>query len=351
MTLLRGHCRFTGPNAALVGDTPVTTGKFVIATGSRPRPLTFPGAEHLATSDDFLNLTELPRRIVFIGGGYVSTEFGHIAAIAGAQVTLAVRGDQCLKRFDRDLVTQLCDASAGLGIAMLYHSPPHSIEKSGKNLLLRLGALGEQTIEADMVVHGAGRIPDIAGLGLELAGIETTGITTASGETLDELLRLDGFLKTTNPNVYAAGDAAGRYQLTPTATMEGRIVAENILHGDSVTPDYAIIPSAVFSHPTLAGVGLTEEELRARSIPYEVKLRTNLDWPELTRLGVRHSGYKVLFEPGGGKLLGLFYLGEDAEEVVNAAALAMRYAMTVKELMDVVWAYPSFGYTLRYMLG
>jgi len=344
ITLLRGQARFTGPDSALVGGIPVTADKFVIATGSTPRPLAFPGAELLAVSDDFLNLETLPRRIAFIGGGYISTEFAHIAAIAGADVTLAVRGGQCLRRFDRDIVSQLCETSASLGVAIRYFSPPHSIEKTGGGLRLRLGPLGEQEVITDMIVHGAGRVPNLAGLDLEAAGIETT----------NGRLILDSFLATTNPNVYAAGDAAGRSQLTPTAVMEGQVVAANILAEDRPTeraqPGYKVIPSVTFSHPPLAGVGVTEDEANAQGIPHTVKVKTGLAWPELTRLGIRHSGYKVIFEPGRGKLLGVFYLGEDAEEVVNAAALTMRQGLTVKDIMDVIWTYPSFGYTLRYML-
>ncbi|WP_243360360.1 dihydrolipoyl dehydrogenase family protein [Fundidesulfovibrio terrae] len=341
ITLLRGRARFTGSNTMLVGDTPVEAARIVLATGSKPQPLSFPGAKLLAVSDDFLNLKELPPRIAFIGGGYISMEFAHIAAIAGATVTMAVRGDRCLKRFEPDLVSQLCAATASLGVEVLYHSPPHSLEKTESGFVLRVGALGEHAVEADMVFHGAGRVPDLDGLDPAAAGIAVE----------DGKLTLDSFLKTTNPAVYAAGDAAWRYQLTPTAVMEGRAVAANILHGDHVSPDYAYVPSATFTHPTLAGVGLTEEQAKSAGLAYEVKAKTGLSWSELTRLGIRHSGYKVILEPGGGKLLGLFYMGEDAEEVVNLAALCMRQGLTVSQIMDMVWAYPSFGYTLRYMLA
>lgn len=341
ITLLHGHCRFTGPNTVRVGDTVAEASTIILATGSRPQPLAFPGAELLSVSDDFLNLKALPARIAFIGGGYIATEFAHIAAIAGATVTMAVRGDRCLKRFDEDLVSQLCAASTELGIAMRYQSPPHSLERTAGGLTLRLGSTGEQAVEADMVVHGAGRVPNLEGLAPEAAGITLEG----------QGLKLDEFLKTTNPNVYAAGDAAGRSLLTPTAVMEGRAVAANILHGDSVRPDYSVVPSVIFSHPPLAGVGLTEDEAKARNMAYEVKAKFGLDWSELRRLGGRHSGYKVLLEPGGGRLLGVFYLGEDAEEVVNLAALVMRQGLSSAQFMDMVWAYPSFGYTLRYMLA
>ena len=339
--MLRGRARFTGPNAMAVGRDTIEASKILLATGSRPRPLTFPGAELAAVSDDFLNLKELPPRLAFIGGGYISMEFAHIAAIAGAKVTMTVRGERCLKLFDLDLVTQLCQATAALDIEVRYSSPPHSIKKTPGGFELRLGQDGDHVVEADLVLHGAGRVPDLDDLNLDAAGIARDG---------DKLV-LDDFLKTANPDVYAAGDAAGRYMLTPTAVMEGRVAAANILRGDHAKADYSVVPSATFTHPTLAGVGLTEEQLKSQGTKYEVKFETGLTWSELTRLGVRHSGYKALFEPGRGKLLGLFYLGEDAEEMVNLAALCMRQGLTVAQIMDMVWAYPSFGYTLRYMLG
>lgn len=338
--LYYGRARFTGRDSVLVDDELLEASHIVIATGSRPRTLDFPGADLVSTSDDFLNLTELPARIAFIGGGFISMEFSHIAAIAGAKATVAVRGDRCLKRFEIDLVRQLCAATSELGVDVRYNAPPRSIVRTADGLLLRLGRDGEQSVLADLVVHGAGRVPDLDGLDLAAAEISTQG-----GQ-----LVLDEFLRTTNPRVYAAGDAAGRYQLTPTAVMEGRIVAANILGGQR-KPDYSIVPSATFTHPTLAGVGLTEEEARAKGIAYEVKTATGLTWPELTRLGENHGGYKAIMEPAGGRLLGLHFLGEDAEEVVNAAALCMRQGLTVAQIMDMVWAYPSFGYTLRYMLG
>ncbi|MFP5222293.1 MAG: dihydrolipoyl dehydrogenase family protein [Acidobacteriota bacterium] len=339
--LYYGRARFTGRDSVLVDDETLEAPHIVIATGSRPRTLDFPGADLVSTSDDFLNLKELPARIAFIGGGFISMEFAHIAAIAGAKATIAVRGERCLKRFELDLVHQLCTATSQLGVDVLYNAPPHSIERTAGGLLLRLGPDGKQSVLADVVIHGAGRTPDLDGLDLAAAEISTQGGN----------LVLDEYLRTTNPGVYAAGDAAGHFQLTPTAVMEGRIVAANILRGDSLKPDYSIIPSATFTHPTLAGVGLTEEEAKAKGIAFEVKTATSLDWSELTRLGEKHGGYKALMEPSGGRLLGLHYLGEDAEEVINVAALCMRQGLTVAQIMDMVWAYPSFGYTLRYMLG
>lgn len=339
--LYYGPARFTGPATVEVDGEEIEAGNVVIATGSTPRPLDFPGAEHLSTSDDFLNLKALPERIAFVGGGYIAMEFSHIAAIAGARATMAVRGSRCLKRFEPELTEELCRATHSLGVEVLYDAPPHSIEKAASGFVLRAGADGGQRVEADMVVHGAGRVPALEGLNLKAAGIAVK----------DGLLVLDDFLRTTNPAVYAAGDAAGRSQLTPTAVMEGRAAAANIARADSVRPDYSLVPSVTFTHPPLAGVGLTEEQARSRGVPHEVRLKTGLHWPELTRLGIRHSGYKLLLEPGGGRLLGLCYMGENAAEVVNAAALVMRLGLTRDQIMDILWAYPSFGYTLRYMLS
>lgn len=339
--LYHGRARFTGPNSMDVDGEQIEAGHIVLATGSRPRRLDFPGSEHLSTSDDFLNMKELPERIAFIGGGYIAMEFSHIAAIAGASVTMAVRGDRCLKRFEPELTGQLCEATHAMGIDIRYLAPPRSIEKTSGGLVLRAGDMGDQTVEADMVVNSAGRVPDLDGLDLDKAGIRTE----------DGALVLDEHLRTSNPAVYAAGDAAGRYELTPTAVMEGKAVAANILKEGSARPDYSIIPTCTFTHPPLGGVGLTQAQASERGIPCEVKSKTGLKWPELTRLGIRHSGFKVVMEPGGGRLLGLCYMGEDAAEVVNAAALMMRMGLTRDQIMDIVWAYPSFGYAIRYMLS
>ena len=338
--LYYGRAAFTGPDRVAVDGEELAAPAIIIATGSRPRTPDFPGAHLLATSDDFLNLQDLPRRIVFLGGGYIAMEFAQIAAIAGADVTVAVRGDRCLRRFEPELAGEVAAAARTLGAKVLFEAAPHSLERSGLELTLRLGPDGSQAVVADLVVNCLGRVPNLEGLDPGAAGLELR----------DGALVLDDFLRTSNPNVWAAGDVAGRFQLTPTAVMEGRAVASSLL-GLPVKPDYSLVPACVFTHPPLAGVGLTEERARAAGTPYEVKSALTLSWPELTRLGIRHSGYKLLLEPGSGRLLGLHYLGESAQEVVNAAALIMRQGLTKAQIMDIVWSYPSFGYAIRYMLS
>ncbi|GFK93463.1 Glutathione amide reductase [Fundidesulfovibrio magnetotacticus] len=337
--LYHGRARFTGTETLLVDGQELSAGHILLATGSRPHALDIPGAELLATSDDFLNLKELPGRILFLGGGYIALEFAQIAAIAGARVTVAARGDRLLRRFEPEMVEALLEASRELGVEILTGAPPRRVERTASGLAVRLenGA----TLEADLVVNGSGRVPDLDGLDLDAAGIESR----------NGRLVLDPFLKTTNPKVYAAGDAAGIAQLTPTAVMEAKAVAANILEGDHVRPDHSLVPSCVFTHPPLAAVGLTEAQARAAGVPFEVRQARDLTWPELTRLGIRRSGYKLLLEPDGGRLLGIAYLGEAAAEVANQAMLVMRLGLRQSEIMDIAWAYPSFGYALRYMLS
>lgn len=340
---LHGKVRFLSPEVLQVGETRVTPGQILLATGSTPRPLSFPGADLLATSADFLEMDRLPGRIVFVGGGYISMEFAHAAAVAGAHVTIVQRSERCLRNFDHDLVNALCAATTEVGVDVLFNASVQSVERSATGYRVRAGLTGEILLAADRVFHGAGRVPDTAGLDCAAGGV-TVG---AEGR-----IECDPHMRSvSNPRVWAAGDCAGTgWPLTPTASMEARVAARNMLGGE-LTPDYSIIPSAAFTQPAIARVGLLEEVAKARGIPHAVKSRLDLRWPEFRRLGEKRAGFKLLYDPETRRILGAHLLGEDAEETINLFALAMRANMTLDDLGDMLWAYPSFGYAVRYMLG
>jgi len=219
-----------------------------------PADLKIPGTGYLTTSDQFLELNELPRRIVFIGGGYIAFEFAHVAARAGSQVTVLHRGPRPLALFDPDLVDQLVERTRELGIDVHLGTEAIGIEKSFAQLIVRAVASGETgTFQAEMVVHAAGRVPEINDLNLDVAGIEWD----------KRGVRVNEFLQSVSiPSVYAAGDAAasGGPPLAPVASYEGQIVATNLLNGNRETPNYLGIPSVVFTIPQLAAVGLSESE-------------------------------------------------------------------------------------------
>jgi glutathione reductase (NADPH) len=339
-----GRARFVGPNAVRVGEDVLEGRYVVVATGQKPADLRISGREHLTTSDQFLELDELPKRILFIGGGYIAFEFAHAAVRAGAQVTIVHRGPRPLPLFDPDLVNQLVELTLELGVDVQLGTEVIDVDKSSGRLIVQATASGKQrTFEADMVVHAAGRVPEIEDLNLDAASVKRNKRGVAVNEFLQSV---------SNPAVYAAGDAAasGGPPLTPVAGYEGLIVAANLLKGNHEKPNYIGIPTVVFTIPPLAAVGLRESEASKRGLHFRVKKEMTAGWYASRRVGETHSGFKVLVEEGTDRILGAHLLGAQAEEVINLFALAMRSGMRATDLKHMLFAYPTHGSNLPYML-
>lgn len=339
-----GRARFTGPTTVQVGEESLEGRYVVIAAGEAPADLKIPGAEHLTTSDQFLELNELPRRILFIGGGYIAFEFSHVAVRAGSRVTVLHRSPRPLSLFDPDLVDQLVERTRELGIEVHLGTEAIGIDKSSAQLSVRALASGETgTFQAEMVVHAAGRVPDINDLNLDAAGIEWD----KQGVRVNEFLQ-----SVSNPSVYAAGDAAasGGMPLAPVASYEGQIVAANLVKGNHRRPTYIGIPSVVFTIPPLAMVGLGEQEAREQNLKFRVKQEMTSTWYSSRRVGETCSGYKVLVEEGTDRILGAHILGGEAGEVINLFALAIQLGMRATDLKHVLLAYPTNGSNIPRML-
>jgi len=339
-----GRAHFVDRTSIQVGGDTLVGRHVVIATGARHAPLGIPGEELLTTSTQFLELEELPHRIVFVGGGYIAFEFAHIAARAGAQVQVLHRGSRPLKQFDPDLVSQLMQATRELGVEVRLNTAVAAIERQGDHLLAH-ARTGEQehTVEADLVVHAAGRVPEIDDLELEIAGVSHE----KEGVSVNEYLQ-----SVSNPAVYAAGDAvmSGGFPLTPVAGMQGDIVARNLLEGNRRTPNYAGIPSVVFTTPPLARVGLLEEAARAQGLRFTTHHEDTSSWYTSRRVALPHTGFKVLVEEGTERLLGAHVLGLHAEEVINLFALAIRAGLRANDLKQMVYAYPTSASDVSYMV-
>ena len=339
-----GRARFAGPTTVQVGEETLEGRYVVIATGEAPADLGIPGAEHLTTSDQFLELNELPRRILFIGGGYIAFEFAHVAALAGSQVTVLHRGPRPLALFDPDLVDQLVERTRELGIDLHLETEATEIEKSSAQLIVRALASGEtHTFQADMVVHSAGRVPEIGDLNLDAAGIEWE----------KRGVRVNDFLQSVSiPAVYAAGDAAasGGLPLAPVASYEGLVVAANLLKGNHQKTNYLGIPSVVFTIPPLAAVGLSERGAREQNLKFRVKKEMTSTWYSSRRVAETYSGYKVLIEEGTDHILGAHILGSQASEVINLFALAIRSGMRATDLEHMLFAYPTSSSNMARML-
>ncbi len=339
-----GRAHFVDRTSVQVGEDTLVGRHVAIATGARHAPLEIPGEDLLTTSTQFLDLEELPRRIVFVGGGYIAFEFAHIAARAGAQVQVLHRGSRPLKQFDPDLVSLLVQASRELGIEVHVNRAVTAIERQGDRLLVhtRTGAQ-EHTVEADLVVHAAGRVSEIDDLDLEVAGIARE----KDGISVNEYLQ-----SVSNPAVYAAGDAvaSGGFPLTPVAGMQGGIVARNLLEGNRHTPNYTGIPSVVFTTPPLARVGLLEEAARAQGLRFTTHHEDTSGWYSSRRVALGHTGFKTLVEEGTERILGAHLLGLHAEEVINLFALAIRMGLRASDLKQMVYAYPTSASDVSYMV-
>ncbi len=339
-----GRARFVGPTTVEVGDETLDGRYVVIAAGQKPADLKIPGEEHLTTSDQFLELNELPRRILFIGGGYIAFEFAHVAVRAGSKVTIVHRGPRPLPRFDPDLVDQLVTRTRELGIRVEVETRAEGIEKTTNGLAVHATTGGTRvTFEADMVVHGAGRVAEIDDLGLDAAEVKWDKNGVAVNEYLQSV---------SNPAMYAAGDAAasGGPPLTPVAGYEGRIVASNLLKGNHLKPDYSGVPSVVFTTPPLASVGLHERAAREQGLRFRVKHENTSGWYSSRRVAETCSGFKVLVEEGSDRILGAHLLGPEAGETINLLAFAIRSGLRAPDLKHMIFAYPTHASDIPYML-
>jgi glutathione reductase (NADPH) len=336
-----GEAHFVDTSSLQVDGETLTAKHIAIATGAKPRELGIPGAEYVKTSTDFLELETLPERIVFIGGGYISFEFAHIAARAGAQVTIVHRGERPLEAFDADLVEELIDATRSIDIDVRLQAEVTAIEKEGSRLRVHMSDGG--SLPADLVVHGAGRVPEIDALQLEQGSIEYT----SRGVVVNDYLQ-----SVSNPAVYAAGDAAETMgmPLTPVAVAHGHVVSSNLLKGNQRTLDYTGTPSVVFTVPALARTGMTEDEARKQGLKFTVNFQKTDDWYSARRTNEKHTAFKVLLEEGSGRILGAHLLSSHAGEVINMFALAIRHHMTATDIKQTIFVHPAESSDISYMV-
>ena len=339
-----GRAKFRGPRSvAINGD--VLDGRFVLlATGAVPMRLGIEGEEHMITSTEFLELDQLPKRIVLLGGGYIAAEFSHIAARAGAKVIVLEQMDRMLTPFDPDLVSWLMEKFREIGVEVKLKTRVTGISKEGNTLVVRATSNGkEQSFGTDLVVHAAGRVPDLDSLDLPAADVATE----------KRRLKLNEFLQSeTNPAVYAAGDAAGKGPpLTPIAGRDGTVAAANMLGGNRERPNYHGVPSVAFTIPPIASVGLSEQQARERGLHFRVQKENASDWYAARRVGEKVYGYKVLIENGSERILGAHLVGPHADEVINVFAVAIRNDLTAHQLEGTVFAYPTGGSDVVYMFG
>ncbi len=344
--VVRGVARFTSRSSLTVADRTLEAARaIVIAAGARPADLPFDGRDLVIDSTAFFALPELPRRIAFVGGGYVSMELAHVAARAGAQVTVVHRGRRPLTAFDPDLVDRLVGRSREAGIDIrLETSVARVVLGDDGGLRVATSHDDDETeLTVDLVVHGAGRVPDVDDLDCATGGVarEKAGVS------------VDAWLQSpSNPLVWAAGDcaASGAPPLTPMASEEGERLADNLLTGARRAADYGVVPSCAFTVPPLARVGMSEADAKQGGRDIAVTFNDTATWASARRVGETASACKVLVDRESDAVLGAHLLGPHADEVVNVFAIAMQAGMTATALRRARFAFPTSGSDVPSML-
>ena len=335
---INGFAKFTGPNSIEVDGKEYRAKKIVIATGSKPRKLPIPGFEHTLTSDDLFELEALPSSVIFIGGGAIGMEFAHVFARAGSKVTILEAASRVLPDMDEDMVGELTRFTQSLGVRINTGVHVESIQKTSQGAAVTLtipNITVSSTIDAAIVANGAGRVADIDGLDLHKAGITAD----RKGIVLDQYLR-----SISNPDVFVAGDTVNTSpHLSPVASYEGNIVARNITSPDLISPDYRVVPTAIYTIPAVAGVGLTEYEAKKQGLEFATAFH-NMSASRISSIYAEQVAYsKIIIDSRSDLILGAHIIGHNAQELINIFALAMKFKITARDLHDTLYTFPTFS--------
>jgi len=341
--VIKGRAAFAGPNAIRVGDRRLEASHIVIATGSKPRPLPIPGAELMITSNEMLSERELPGSVIFVGGGAISLEFGHVYARAGADVTILEALPQLLPAMDADAVALIQTESERIGIRVKTAVSVKRIEPANNRLRVVFTHHGtEHAAEADRVVNGAGRV----------ANVDTLDLAAGNVEHSNGRVAVDCHLRSTsNSQVHVCGDAVPiSPQLSPIATYEGDIVGRNIVEGPKYSPNYESIATSVYTVPALAAVGLTEAAANQKGFAIKVHSNDMQGWFSARTYAETVAWSKIIVDEPTDRILGAHFVGHTGEELVNIFGLAMRFGITATQIKDTVYAYPTFSSDIKHML-
>ena len=339
VTVLKTRATVVGPQKVRLADgTEVTSERILIATGGWPHVPEFPGSEHAITSNEVFHLETLPRRIVIAGGGYIANEFAGIFNEFGSKVTIVNRGDTILRGYDEQMRDRLLQISMTKGIDFRFNATFDRIEKRDGSL--HVAMTGCEDIEADAVLFATGRVPNTEGLGLGEVGVKL-------GEK--GRIKVDENSRTNVPSIFAVGDVTDRIQLTPVAIREGHAFADTQFGDTPWTVNYDCVPHAVFSHPPIAGVGMTEGE--ARNKLGQVKTYTSDFRPMKNVLAGRNerSLYKLVVDDATEKIVGIHMIGPDSPEILQAAAVAVKAGLKKSDFDQTVALHPTMAEELVLM--
>ncbi len=345
VSLLEGHARILGPHQVEVNGQTYTAGHILIATGGWPQLPDIPGKELAISSNEAFHLQQLPRRVLVVGGGYIAVEFASIFQGLGAQTSLLYRGEMFLRGFDGAVRRHLREELDKKGLDLQFNSDIERIERLADGSLLATLRDGRE-LATDCVFYATGRRPMLDNLGLENTAVE-----------LDErgFIRVDEQYQTREPSVLALGDVIGRVQLTPVALAEGMAVARRLFRPEEYRPvDYRNIPTAVFSLPNIATVGLSEEQARAEG--FQVKIFESRFRPMKLTLtdSQERTLMKLVVDADSDRVLGCHMVGPEAGEIIQGLAVAIKAGATKQIFDETLGIHPTAAeefVTLRTPVG
>ncbi|OQW80144.1 MAG: glutathione-disulfide reductase [Proteobacteria bacterium ST_bin14] len=328
-----------GPNEVrLASGKTVTAGRILIATGATPQLLHFPGSEHAITSNEVFHLSALPKRVLIAGAGYIANEFAGIFHEFGSAVTVVNRSDAILRGYDEQIRDRLLQISMGKGIQFRFNTVFKSITKQDDGSMVVEFTSGDP-MTVDCVMFATGRVPCTDGLGLEAAGV-----------VLDKgAIKVDDDNQSSVPSIYAVGDVTNRVQLTPVAIREGQAFADTIFGNKPTRVDYGCIPSAVFSHPPIGAVGLTESQAKQKY--GAVRVYTSDFRPMKNVLAGRNERalYKMVCDAASNRVVGLHMIGPESGEIIQAAAVAVKARLTKDAFDETMALHPTMAEELVLM--
>jgi len=340
VTIFHDRAELTGANSVrLRSGKTVSADKILIATGARPQMPELPGIEHAISSNEVFHLPEIPKRIVIVGGGYIANEFAGIFHQFGSHVTLVNRTDVLLRGYDQQIVDRLIQISIRKGIDYKFHATIDRIEKLDDGAL-KLAMTGCDDFDADAVLFATGRRPNVENLGCEAAGVEV-------GERGE--LKVDADNRTSVPSIFAVGDVTDRVQLTPVAIREGQAFADTFFGKKPHQVDYSCIPNACFSHPPIAGVGMTEGEARNRLGTVRTYVSDFRAMKNVLAGRDERSLYKLVLDGETDRVAGIHMIGPDAPEILQAAAIAVKARLKKADFDATVALHPTMAEELVLM--
>jgi glutathione reductase (NADPH) len=338
--IFRERAVLTGPNSVrLSSGREISAGRILIATGAHPQMPEIPGIEHSISSNETFHLDKLPERIVIAGGGYIANEFAGIFNEFGSQVTLVNRTDVLLRGYDQQIVDRLMQISLRKGIDYKFHATITAVEKL-EDGRVRARMRGCDDIETDQVLFAIGRVPNTQGLGCDVAGVKLNDKGAVA---------VDADNRSSVDSIFAVGDVTDRVQLTPVAIREGQAFADTFFGNKPTRVDYSCIPSAVFSHPPLAGVGKTEGQ--ARNSLGSVRTYTS-DFRAMKNVLAgrdERSLYKLVVDEHTDQIVGVHMIGPDAPEILQAAAIAVKAKLKKADFDATIALHPTMAEELVLM--